>query len=63
MTQAILMSLCLQSMVEELLRIRSGAKIKMVRKSFINQPIDIRQIVRHIKMDKVVSSANELFHF
>merc|ERR1719188_2830655 len=27
-TQAILMSLCLQSMVEELLRIRSGAKIK-----------------------------------
>ena len=30
-TQAILMSLCLQSMVEELLRIRSGAKIKTVR--------------------------------
>ena len=30
-TQAILMSLCLQSMVEELLRIRSGAKIKTVK--------------------------------
>ena len=30
-TQAILMSLCLQSMVEELLRLRSGAKIKTVR--------------------------------
>ena len=35
-TQAILMSLCLQSMVEELLRIRSGAKIKMVRNWFIH---------------------------
>jgi hypothetical protein len=30
-SQAILMSLCLQSIVEELLRMRNGAKIKAVR--------------------------------
>ncbi len=31
-SQAILMSLCLQSIVEELLRIRSGSKLKLVGK-------------------------------
>ena len=31
-SQAILMSLCLQSIVEELLRIRNGTKLKVVRK-------------------------------
>ena len=44
-TQAILMSLCLQSMVEELLRLRSGAKIKTVR----NGILSIKPSVSHEK--------------
>ena len=49
MTQAILMSLCLQSMVEELLRIRSGAKIKMVSNCRVILLLKRRESIRKIR--------------